>query len=152
MDKLVNSIAIITRTPKHYFESSGANISGDALIVMESPLIKKVTQLQEMLSLGWTNVADFFLRQSSDKAVKKSDISTIWGPLETMQPTAASQEIKALVDAGIPLETVLRRQGWGKDEIDQMYSDMEEAKKRSTSLGKVVLDAARTKAEQDNNF
>jgi len=85
MDKLANSIAIISRTPKHYFHDTGGNISGEALIVMESPLLKKIRQIQEIYSLGWIEGARFVLRQQ-DKDAGPSEIVTVWDAIETTQP------------------------------------------------------------------
>jgi adenylate cyclase len=38
IDKMASTIAIITRTPKHYFYSQGGDPSSEALIAMEAPL------------------------------------------------------------------------------------------------------------------
>ena len=138
MDKLANSIAVISRTPKHYFHDTGGNISGEALIVMESPLLKKIRQLQELYSQGWKDCAQFVLRQNR-KNVDPPEIITVWDSIETQQPLLTAQEIREYVNLGVPLETMLRRKGWGADEIEQMKNDQEEARKRESTVGQEVL-------------
>ena len=149
MDKLANSIAIISRTPKHYFHDTSGNISGEALIVMESPLIKKIRQLQEVLALGWRDCARFVLKQSG-KSVEPTDIITIWDPVETIQPLTKANEISAYVNLGVPLETMLRRAGWGADEIAQMKKDMKTQKEEQASVGQTVLELLKLRDAQAN--
>lgn len=149
MDKLANSIAIISRTPKHYFHDTGGNISGEALMVMESPLLKKIRQVQEIYSLGWDECARFVLRQQG-KDADPSEITTIWDAIETTQPITRAQEIQTYVNLGVPLETMLRRAGWGADEIEQMKADQEEARKRESTVGQEVLEFLKNKQAQEN--
>lgn len=149
MDKLANSIAIISRTPKHYFHDTGGNISGEALIVMESPLIKKIRQLQETFSVAWQDCARFILKQNG-REIAADEIITIWDKIETAQPITEAQTIKEYVNLGVPLETMLRRAGWGADEIEQMKADQAEAKKQQATVAKQTLELLRLQDQQKN--
>ena len=149
MDKLANSIAIISRTPKHYFHDTGGNISGEALIVMESPLLKKIRQIQEVFSLAWTECAQFVLRQSGNE-VDPSEIMTVWDSVETVQPLTQANVIREYVNLGVPLETMLRRAGWGADEIEQMKADQKEARKRESTVGQEVLNFLKLQQSREN--
>ena len=149
MDKLANSIAVITRTPKHYFHDVGGQISGEALIVMESPLIKKIKQIQENYAVGWQDCARFILKQSG-REIQPSGVVCTWDPIETVQPLTKAQEIRQYVDMGVPLETMLRRSGWAVDEIKQMRSDQVEAKKAQASIAKATLELLRLQDARTN--
>lgn len=143
MDKLANSIAIISRTPKHYFMDTGSAISGEALIVMESPLVKKVQQIQANFTQAWLETADFIVGE-------QNDISTIWSPIETIQPLMQAQEMESLKRLGVPLMTILRRAGWGADEIAQFESDMLAEKSSKATETALLLEEIRKRDAQNN--
>jgi len=115
MNDLASTLAVTTRTPKHYFlENTGSNLSGEALIAMESPLTKKVIQRQENFSVTWEEVAKFLLEQ---KLGIITPVITIWDKVETIQPLTEAQIVQAEVTSGIPLKVSLKRQGWSEDEL-----------------------------------
>lgn len=143
MDKLANSIAIITRTPKHYFMPSGANVSGEALMVMESPLIKKCEQFQENFSESLNEVAEF--------VVEDSEITTVWGRIQTEQIETNARVMEILKRLGIPLMTIVRRMGWGQDEVDQMMKDMAEQAEKDAEIAKNALALAEIQFRANNN-
>jgi len=143
IDKLTNSIAVISRTPKHYFMNTGANISGEALNVMETPLIKKCLQIIENFGESWIELSEFLVQ--SDETV------VVWDKLESEQPESEGRAMQIMVGLGIPLITVLRRFGWGADEIEQMLSDYEEEKKRKADIAAQALAIANLSLEQNNN-
>lgn len=149
IDKLANTIGIITRTPKHYFMSSGANISGEALLAMEAPLIKKVEQRQEQFSTTWQEIGAFILKLQG-KEVKTSDVITVWDAPSSVQPLTEAQARQTSVNTGIPLLTQLRREGWGTDEIEQLVEDKQKERELNTSLGRELLDKLRTESAQEN--
>jgi hypothetical protein len=151
MDKLASSISVISRTPKHYFESTGANISGEALLVMESPLIKKVRQIQERFSVAWQDCGRFILEHGYGKSVDMSEIITVWDPVETVQPLLKAQEMEAMKRLGIPLKTILRRAGWGADEIEQYEKDAKEEKSNKVTETSLLLEQIRRKNQQEND-
>lgn len=143
IDKLTNSIAIISRTPKHYFMSTGANISGEALMVMETPLIKKVNYLVDGFERKWIELAN-----SIEQA---NDTTCVWKRPETEQVLTQTQAMQTMAAMGIPLVTILKRFGWGQGDIEQMLADMEEDKKRKADLAEAALETAMIRLQQSNN-
>lgn len=124
IDNIAQSVAIITRTPRHYFWGQTGPISGEALIALESPLNKKVQRYLERFESSWQEIGQFIL-QLEGHNVERSDIILQWDRPETVQPKTAS-EIRGLdVQSGLPLITALRREGWTEAEIQDMLDDAE---------------------------
>lgn len=144
MDKLTNSIAVITRTPKHYFVPSGANVSGEALMVMETPLVKKVKQLHERFCAGWLELADLLVDDVKD-------VTVTWERPESEQIVTTVQSMKAMRDLGLPLETILTRFGWSKDEIENMRVDLMAEKKMQADTTAEALQLAQWRLQQAND-
>lgn len=138
IDRLAGAIAIITHTPKHYLFSAGAGLSGDALIAMEAPLNHKCQQYQERFAVPWRKLAAFLLRLKGI-AVDASEITPVWREARTVQPLAEAQARKTAKDAGIPLVTLLKREGWSADEIAQMQQDAREEKAQQQTLAQAML-------------
>ncbi len=122
LDKLAQTLAITTRTPKTYFINSGSNLSGEALIVEESALVKKVKNKEEAYTPTWLEFANYLLK-ISNISVDVSEISCVWENPETVLPLTQAQTIQAQVTAGIPLITSLRWQNRDEDEISQIMAD-----------------------------
>jgi len=59
--------------------------------------------------------------------------------------------MQTMVAMGIPLVTVLKRFGWGQDDINQMIADMKEDKKRNADLAEAALETAVIRLQQSNN-
>ncbi|GAP07118.1 phage portal protein, SPP1 Gp6-like [Anaerolinea thermolimosa] len=115
LESLATILATTTGTPKHYLLPSGSNLSGEALMIQESPLVKKVNMKQELYSPVWQEVAAFLLRLLGIN-YNQSEISCVWENPETMLPVTEAQTIQILASAGIPLISALR---WmGKDEAE----------------------------------
>jgi hypothetical protein len=125
MDKIANYIAIITRTPKHYFISSGANLSGEALLAMEAPLVKKCAKRQKQFQAQWQDIAAF-IAQLSGITVLPDDVTCLWERVESVQPKTEMETLEMGVNSGIPLEVLLRRMGWSAAEIDEVVKTNEE--------------------------
>lgn len=145
---LAASMGVISRTPKHFFFTQGGDPSGDALIAMEAPLIKKTMKKQEALADTWVELV-VYIMQLSGTPVDPSKVSPTWEPAETIQPKAQAEIIKTETSAGIPLNTSVRRAGWAKDEIDLMAKDKVQERKNATSLAQEEL--ALLRAEQNAN-
>ena len=151
IDKVANSIAIISRTPKHYFYSAGAGISGEALLAMEAPLTKKVDQRKSSFSATWKRVAQFLLKfDGVDYTL--SDIDTVWEPSYSVQPKTEADTVKVWVESGVPLKTTLSWSGKTDEEIAAMEKDMLEEKEKNSSAAKLLLDAARARQSQSNQL
>lgn len=151
IEKLANVIAILTKTPKHYLADVGAGISGDALIAMEAPLVKKCEKLIKQFSVTWQELASFLLTLDGTQELPAYQILPRWGRVKAEQPLAEFQAINFGTSSGIPLVTMLRRQGWDKSAIEQMKADQEAEKKEKNSMSKTLLDAARDEQNMANS-
>jgi hypothetical protein len=149
IEKMTNSIAVITRTPKYYFMSAGANVSGESLLAQEAPLIKKAEKRQREFATEWQNIA-VFLVQLDGMTIKPADVNVIWERTESLQPLTEAQVRLASVNAGINLRTQLRDEGWSEDDLQSMDKDQEIADKKRNTLAQAVLNDLRIKSEQQN--
>ena len=126
MDKLAASIAIVSRTPKHYFFGQGGDPSGEALIAMEAPLVKKCEHYGELFGQSWRELAVFMLNASNVK-VEPGAVSAVWDSMQTQQPVSTTTALLNYVKATMPLPTALRELGWGPDELKQLEDDQSAA-------------------------
>lgn len=122
IDKFATFIAISTRTPKHYFFGQGGDPSGEALIAMESPLNKKCQKYIDRFSATWKQLARFMLKMQ-DVDIKASAVAAVFDKPETVQPYTEALIRKTNVEAGVPLVSTLRDDGWQDSEIDKMLED-----------------------------
>lgn len=136
-EHLSGDIAKITRTPKHYFYSQSGDPSGEALIAMEAPLNRKAQNRIERFSSAWKRAMQFALLVAG-QSVELTDIEPVWSPVETVQPKTEA-EIRLLgTQAGIPLVTMLRREGWSDAELEEMQAEKEGS---AAELGEQLLTA-----------
>lgn len=141
IEQMVQSVAVISRTPKHYFLSQNGDPSGEALIAMEAPLNKKAQKYIDRFSSTWRKVAQFLLKLEG-VTVDELDITATFDRPETVQPMTNAVIRKTNVEAGIPLTTQLRDEGWTQQEIDDMQEDKEaEQKANQAGLGTALLNA-----------
>lgn len=139
LDSMSLSMAIITRTPKHFFFAQGGDPSGEALIAMEAPLNKKILRYEKRLGSDWARLAAFLL-QLDGTAVEASQIEAVWDDPATIQPVTLAQIRATNVSAGMPLVTILRDEGWSQEEIDQMLQDMNAVPKAGTNQPQELQD------------
>lgn len=141
INKLSSDIGIISRTPRHYFYAQGGDPSGEALVAMEAPLNRKVMRLQQTLAPVWRDLAQFLLLMG-DIDVNASDIWTAYEPVETVQPLTQAQIWKTKREAGMPLRTVLREDGYTAEDLEELDRDMEAERVAERSFADAVLTAA----------
>ena len=151
IDKIANSIAIISRTPKHYFYSAGAGISGEALLAMEAPLTKKVDQRKASFSATWRRIGQFLLKLNGVE-YPLSDIDVVWEPSHSVQPKTEADTVKTWVESGVPLKTALSWAGKTDEEIAAMENDKAKEKEENASAAQVLLDVARNRQNQSNQL
>jgi hypothetical protein len=150
IDKLANYIAIATRTPKNYLADVGAGISGDALIAMEAPLVKKVEKREAAFARTWKEIIAFVLKLKQF-TVSKAEIEVVWGRIRSEQPLAEMQAVQFGTAAGIPVASSLRWQGKSKAEIAQMETDKLNDAKASAKMSKILRDQANQNLDQNND-
>jgi hypothetical protein len=144
IDKLAAAIAVITRTPKHYLFEAGANISGEALLAMEAPLVKKTEQRQGGFGATWQEVGAFVLKLVTGRTVHPADIAVVWQPAPSTQPLTEALTRKTATEAGVPLVTQLRWEGKDAGEIKAMEKDRAaEQAEQAKTLAQAVLNQQR---------
>lgn len=140
-------IGIITETPRHFFFQQGGQLSGEALIAMESPLNRKVHKAIQALVPTWRDLVSFMLALVNIQ-ITTDQIWTNYAPPETVQPKTQAEIRKLNVGSGIPLPTVLRDEGWDEADLLKMYDDEEKAAERATSYAEAAMEGARTRFDQ----
>ena len=133
IDRLASSMAIITRTPKHFFFAQGGDPSGEALIAMEAPLTKKCRDLIERFTPVWEDVGRFLLRVAQRPA-DGATVTAEWEDVETVQPRASAEidQIRrqiAVLDhqLGASKQTLLTKLGYdAAKEAQQREAESEE--------------------------
>jgi hypothetical protein len=121
IDNLAQAMAVISRTPKHYFWAQGGVPSGEALIAMEAPLNKRVERYIKRFRAIWDRLGRFLLVLDGLGDVEK--VESVFADHRTVQPIMEATIRKTNVDAGVPLRTQLRDEGWSEDQLDQMEAD-----------------------------
>lgn len=124
IEQKAKTMAAITQTPYHFFFSGAGGVpSGEALIALEAPLNRKIQRYQRRLGATLTDVARFALAVAGSPVAPETLIVANWLPAETVQPLTRATIRQTNVQAGIPLITQLRDEGWTDEEIDQMLAD-----------------------------
>lgn len=143
IDRAVRAMGAITRTPRHYFFNQGGDPSGEALVAMESPLNKKAQDRIDAFTSTHRRLASFLLTLMG-RPTPPHQIQPVFGRPETVQPLTQSIIRQNGINAGLPLRTQLRREGWTEPEIERMEDDRQaEESVRQTLLAGALLDAQR---------
>lgn len=129
IDRWATAIAIISRTPKHYFHTQGGDPSGEALIAMEAPLNKKAQKYIDRFTAPWSELARFMLKLDGTDVADNAIIPHFDRP-ETVQPYTQALIRKENTQAGIPLVWQLRQEGYTDEEIAQLQADQAEVQKQ----------------------
>ena len=151
IEALAQSISSITRTPRHYFDHQSSQISGEALITMEAPLVKKVNQKRELFGDVWQEVGQFALL-ANGYVIRKNDVQPQWGKAEADQPLTETQVIMNYRSAGLPLKSALRLSGYTEAEIQIIEQEAAEEKQAQTDLAQLYLEQARNESAQRNEI
>lgn len=125
MDRLASAIAVITRTPKHYLLAQGANPSGEALLAMEAPLVRKVGRYTESFGAVWQQVASFLL-QLEGITMPSNRIAPVFDSLATEQRLTSAQIALMKGQVGVSQAQNLRELGYSEEQIAQMAGEREE--------------------------
>ena len=148
MERLAAAIGIISRTPKHYFVKLPSHeVSGEALMALEAPLIKKCNRYIERFVPTWRQVATFMLRLQGIE-VDPLAITPLFDRPETVQPRTQAEIREINGRAGIPLATTLRDEGRSEFYLEQMEKDRRDERLREPNLAQAYLDQARRGMDQ----
>lgn len=143
IDHLVNALAIISRTPRHYFYGGQDAPSGEALRVMEAPLIKKCKDRIARFTPTWRQLAAFLYRLDTDTEIEPRLIRPRFADPATIQPLSDAQARKARAEAievetsvGLSKKRALMGLGYSEDEALAIIA---ERGAEQTSLGNELL-------------
>jgi hypothetical protein len=150
ISELANSIAVITRTPKHYFYGADGQPSGEALIAMEAPLSKKARKTQQLLDPIWSDVGAYLLLLSGFGDVRPQDITPVWAPVESIQPKTQAEIRTENIKSGLALSTALRFEGKSTDEIKQIMEEKAKEAEEQTALSDAILNSVMSRTAQEN--
>lgn len=131
------SISKMSRTPQSFFFlGDRADPSGEALIAMEGTLNKKVTKYGKRFKLVWDKLLAFCWQDTRVKLQFSSPV--------TIQPMTQAQTRLTNVQAGIPITTQLRDEGWTPAELAQISSDrIYEATEKENLLSATLMASER---------
>lgn len=149
IDSLVEKVAMITGTPKHFLYKQAGDPSGEALIAMEAPQVKRAKQEIQRLTPSWESFAEFALDYLGIDYDSK-EVTVTYADPETVQPRTRS-EIRTLDrQAGIPLATIVRREGWTEQETADLEADIAAEEKRNAQTMADQLLAAERRNDAGN--
>lgn len=143
MERLAASIGKTTRTPLYYFDlGKRADPSGETLMAMDAPLVKKCEKYIKRFSHEWERLARFVAPLIGVDV--QADIQAVYADPRTIQPLTEAQTRKTNVESGIPLRTNLRHGGWTPQEITAMEADKQaEMEGQQQNMAVAMLNAQR---------
>lgn len=125
---IVRAVAAISRTPAHMFlDSAGSQVSGEALIALESPLNKRVQDYIDALVPTWREVFTFAL-EILGYDVAESDIVVAFDKPATVQPSTEATITGTRVASGVPLLEALRMENIDEAVIERIAAALDEEK------------------------
>jgi len=137
IDKLASAIAIITRTPKHYLFQQGGDPSGEALIAMEAPLVRKAGRYLERFTATWRRIGAFLL-QLQGVTVAPESITPLFDVVETVNPRMAAEVGLLKNQAGVSKQQIQRELGYSDEQIAAMQVETDAS---SAMMGEQLLTA-----------
>lgn len=152
MDKLVSDLAVITRTPKHFFFGQSGDPSGESLIAMEAPLVAKCKNYIQRFEPIWRDLLAYLMLLDGAPVDPKA-IEVQFDSPETVQPKARAETRESSVRAGIPLPIVLKRdEGWSEEEIAELESEREKDRRAAlqerSAIANSLFDRGNTDARE----
>lgn len=138
IDRWTTAIAIISRTPKHYFLAQGGAPSGESLIAMEAPLNHKAQKYITRLTAVWSEAAAFMARLSGMN-LDDNAIVPVFDEPTTVQPYTQALIRKEAVATGIPLLWQLRQEGYTDQEIAALEDARAADQQQRSTLGESLL-------------
>lgn len=124
IDKLRNTIAVLTKTPIHYLATSNmGQPTGQSLRVSESPLLKKVHDRQTSFGYTWRDLFRFVLKVYS---VENVDVVVLWQTHESLDELERWDVALKKINAGLSHKQALREGGYTEEQIEQIMAERDE--------------------------
>jgi hypothetical protein len=112
--------ATASRTPLHYFETSGEQPSGESRKVAMEPLISKRRARRDTLDHGWVTFYTSVLRVLG---LPNATVDLRWAPVEPIDEAEVWANAKARQDAGVPVDVTLIEAGYDKETVEGWAGD-----------------------------
>lgn len=112
--------ATASRTPLHYFETSGEQPSGESRKVAMEPLISKRRARRDTLDHGWVTFYTSVLRVLG---LPNATVELRWAPVEPIDEAEVWANAKAKQDAGVPVDVTLIEAGYDKETVEGWAGD-----------------------------
>jgi len=152
IDKLAASLSSITRTPKHFFFSQAGELSGEALMTLEAPLVKKAKRYIARFMPTWSELASFMLKIEGVEA-DPNTITPVFADPRSVQPVTEATVRAQGRTAGIPLKTLLRDEGKDEEWLKQMDKDKaEEDAAKQEMLAQTLVRTQRNFDQNNSNL
>lgn len=121
IDRAVQSLAIKTRTPPHYLNTSADRLSGESLKSSETGLTSSVKEKLEYFGEGWEEVMRLAFRMVGDDAkAEQVDLQTLWRNPEIRSEAEAADRASKLSEIGVPFRQLVRDLGYSEQEIKRI--------------------------------
>lgn len=143
-DSFVVEIARVTRTPMHYFQTSGQRAAEGTLKQEEVGLVSRAEDRQVTFGNAWEDAMMLAIRLSNTFGGTALDeeqmLTTLWAQAEIRNEQVEMQNLKVKSELGIPQEQVWREMGYNDDQIATMRQMKEqEAASSANSLALALL-------------
>jgi len=142
IDKIVDLIAAISRTPAHIFKLGGTPPSGEALKTSEAGLVAKVIRRQTVFGNTYEDVMRHCILQQGkfgkgSRFDSTTAIDTLWASAETRSRLADAQVTQILAPI-ISEEEALRINGYTGEEITTIKDEKAANKAAGLNLGEAL--------------
>ena len=121
MTQYVKSMASLTSTPIHYFDSSAGQQSGESLRTAEAPLIKKIEDRQISFGNTWRDMFRFILKidnLESEIMTGELDVQVKWESPESLDTLDHWEVAVKKRVVGVSLKQVLLEMGYDSEVAD----------------------------------
>lgn len=139
----VEAMASITNTPLHYFDAGKGNATGQARRVAEAPLLKKVKDRRNSLSVTWRELFVFLLRNAGIDA----DVEVKWIEVESLDELERWDVMLKKINAGLSHRQALREGGYDEENIEKIMAERQE----EAAAGLYYQRAPQTRVNTEND-
>lgn len=121
IEMVIQHLAAQTKTPAHYLLAKMVNLSGDALKIAETGLVRRVERKHTWFGEGHEETIRLaFLAQGDTRRGKATDAETIWAKAETRSEAELADVLVKLRSIGWPVEKLAEEFGYSPQEIKLM--------------------------------
>lgn len=126
----VDTFLTIGMLPRNLRASAGGQASSGEQVTKDSgPFVSMVEDHQQMYGGAWRDLW----------ALCGYDVVPAWEPAEFANSKAVAEEVKLLVDAGVPLPVALTHVGWTEEQLTAVQDELEEQAERTANASADAL-------------